>query len=306
MKFLIFLLLLVSTAANAQKNIAERLGYEKDAKLLIMHADDIGVAYSVNRATIRAFEESGISSASIMVPCPWFKDIVTYIEENPGFDYGLHLTFTAEWENYKWDGVLPSSEIPSLINEEGYFYASVQEVVENAKPEEVEKELRAQVQRAIDFGIDPTHLDSHMGTLFSHPEYFKSYQKVGKEYGIPVFVPIDRLGQSPQFADLLDPWVIPVDRLYSVETDVKPDDWADFYGEVLNNMPSGLNEIIIHLAYDDEEMQAITVNHPDFGSAWRQRDLDFVLSSDFKSLLKKNNIQLVTYRQIKELLNQEK
>lgn len=290
------------TSCSQDKTLAEKLGYSRDTKMLIMHADDIGMAYSVNKATVEAFNKGGINSASIMVPCPWFKDIASYINDNPKFDFGLHLTLTAEWENYKWSGVLPPDEIPGLLSEEGYFYASVEEVVANATPEEVESEIRAQVQRAIDFGIQPTHLDSHMGTLFNHPEFFKAYQKVGKEFNIPVFIPINMVSTVPQIGELIDPYFIPVNALYMASPDVSAQDWSTYYSEILRNLKPGLNEIIVHLSYDKEEMQAICVNHPDFGSAWRQRDLNYVLSEAFKKEMSDNNIQFVTYKQIQSLL----
>ena len=296
--------LLIVFASNfslgQEKNIAEQLGYPKDAKLLIVHADDIGVAHSVNKATIKAFENSGISSASIMVPCPWFGDIAAYCKLNPEKDFGLHLTLTAEWEHYKWDGVLPSSQIPSLINKEGYFYASVEDVVKYGKPEEVEAEIRAQVQRALDVGIDVTHLDTHMRTLFSSPEFFKAYQKVGKEFNIPVFIPKDLLWNEA-IAKLIDPWFIPIEYNYTVTPDTHSKDWSTFYNTILDNLKPGLSEIVIHLAYHDDEMKAITINHPDWGSAWRQRDFDYFMSAEFKKKLKANGITLVTYREIKEL-----
>jgi predicted glycoside hydrolase/deacetylase ChbG (UPF0249 family) len=203
------------------------------------------------------------------VPCPWFGDIVAYLKKNPGKDFGLHLTLTAEWENYKWDGVLPSTQIPSLLNKEGYFYAAVEDVVKHGKAMEVEAEIRAQVQRAIDFGIDVTHLDTHMRTLFSHPDFFKAYQKVGKEFTIPVFIPADLIHDS-ELVSLIDPWFIPIEYNYTVTPATDAKDWSKFYNTILDNLKPGLSEIVIHLAYNDDEMKAITVNHPDWGSAWRQ------------------------------------
>ena len=171
--YLIFACHLMIWNTYAQSiSIQERLGYPADTKLLIIHADDIGVSHSENMATIYAMENGSVNSGSIMVPCPWFGEIVTYSKQNPKWDFGLHLTLTAEWENYKWDGVLPQNEIPTLLNPDGYFYASVEDVVKHAKAAEVEAEIRAQVQRALDMGIDVTHLDTHMRALFSHPDFF--------------------------------------------------------------------------------------------------------------------------------------
>ena len=288
-------ILLISCSMFSQKTIEERLGHPKGTKLLIMHADDIGVSHSVNAATIEALEKGGINSASIMVPCPWFYEIANYIKENPQYDFGLHLTVTAEWQNYKWGGVLPASEIPSLLNEEGFFYDNTADVVKYGRPEEVEAELRAQVKRAIDFGIKPTHLDSHMRALFNSPEFFAIYQKIGKEFGIPVMIGGDNLTN-------VDPYFIPLTKLYSADPSVKVENWNSFYTNIIKNLQPGLNEIIVHVAYDDAESQAVMINHPDFGPEWRQRDLDYVLSEEFRNALKENNVKLVTYREVQKLL----
>ena len=190
--------------ANGQEKetLAKQLGYPSDAKLLIIHADDIGLSHSVNTASIQAFEKNGITSGSLMVPCPWFFEFADYYKEHQDLDIGVHITLTAEWENFKWDGILPSSEIPSLLTEEGYFYASVEEVVKNADPLEVGKEIRAQIERAIAFGINPTHIDTHMGTVAATPEFIKEYIKAGIEYNIPVFIPSYLKQRTPQIEEL--------------------------------------------------------------------------------------------------------
>jgi len=163
------LFILQKSFCQERQNLAEKLGYPADAKLLIIHADDMGLSYSTNIACIEAFENETVNSGSVLVPCPWFPEIAGYIKTHPDLDIGIHLTITAEWDLYKWDGVLPSSEISSLINENGYFYATLQDFAVNANPEEVDKELRAQIDRAIAFGIQSTHLDNHMGSLMVSP-----------------------------------------------------------------------------------------------------------------------------------------
>ncbi|MEQ9374477.1 MAG: polysaccharide deacetylase family protein [Imperialibacter sp.] len=305
-KILIFLCLLAAIVACQPPNTAEKLGYPADTKLLIIHADDLGVAHSENAASIEAFEKSGISSASIMVPCPWFPEIAKYGKEHPDKDLGLHLTLTAEWENYKWDGVSMPSQIPSLIGADGFFYPTSEEVAQNAKPEEVEKEIRAQVQMAIDAGLKPSHLDSHMGSLFQTSDLFKIYQKVGREFGIPVMIPAGLLEAAPPLFEAIDEVFVPVNRLYMMGEGVAADQWGSTYTGWMKELQPGLNVLLVHLAYDDDEMQAVTVNHPDFGAAWRQRDLDYVLSDEFKEVLKSEGIQPVTWRQIQEITFNQK
>ena len=285
--------------------VAERLGYDKDAKLLIVHADDIGLAHSVNVATIKAFQESGISSASIMVPCPWFPEIAAFAKANPEYDFGLHLTLTAEWKNYRWGGVLPATQIRSLLDSAGFFYATTQEVARHAKPEQVEKELRAQVDRAIAFGVKPTHLDSHMGSLFTTPELFKVYLKVGAAYNLPVFIPKNAAEGYASLFEMIGDQQILVDNFYMMNDNRPVEEWTTFYLDLVENLTPGLNEVIIHLAIDDSEMQAVAIDHPDFGAAWRQNDLNTMLSKEFKAKLAEQNIVLVTWGQIKGLLNSE-
>ena len=292
----------ISSNVNSQ-TIAEKLGYEKNAKLLIVHADDAGLSHSVNTATIKAFEESGISSASIMVPCPWFPEIAAYAKKNPQYDFGLHLTLTAEWKNFQWGGVLSAKEIPSLLDKNGFFYTTSEEVAAKANPKEVEKELMAQVERAMAFGVKPTHLDSHMGSLFSTPELFQVYLKVGAAYDLPVFLPLNAVKGYPQLLPLIDEGLIAVDHFFMMESNRPTNEWTAYYQNIVKNLGPGLNEIIIHLAIDDNEMQAVTIDHPNFGSIWRQNDLNTVLSEDFKSTLKKNNIKLITWKQIMDLSN---
>jgi predicted glycoside hydrolase/deacetylase ChbG (UPF0249 family) len=302
----LWLILISSSILPAQtKTVAERLGYAHDAKLLILHADDIGLANSVNTATIKAFEADAINSGSIMVPCPWFPEIAGYAVENPKYDFGLHLTLTAEWKNFRWGGVLPPAEIPSLLDENGFLYATSEAVAKNADPVEVEKEIDAQVQRALAFGVTPTHLDSHMGSLFTTPELFQVYLKVGAKYNLPVFIPLNAAQGYPELMALLDGKQIPVDNFYMMEANLSHDEWTGYYKKILEQLKPGLNEIIVHLAIDNAEMQAVAVDHPDYGSAWRENDLQAMLSEEFKASLAENDIKLVTWGQIKTLLESQ-
>lgn len=301
----LFLVLIIQLHAQ-EKNLAEKLGYSKDAKLLIIHADDIGVAHSVNAASIAAFEKKGISSGSIMVPCPWFPEIAAYARNHPELDLGIHITLTAEWKNYKWGGVLSSNEIPSLLNKYGFFFESVEEFARNAKPAEVEKEVRAQIERAIAFGIKPTHLDSHMGSLFVSPEFFKIFQKIGREYNMPVLLPMNMIRQrAPHLETMIEPGQFAINQFFSLWMSVAPEKWNETYSQFIAKITPGLHEIVVHLAYDNDEMQAVTIDHPDFGSAWRQRDYNFVVSDELKELLKKNNIHLLTWREIQKVWKNE-
>lgn len=167
---------------------AEKLGFPAGKKVVIFHVDDAGMSYESNEGAIKSIESGVATSCSIMMPCPWAASFVKYALEHP-MDAGLHLTLTSEWKHYRWHPLSGKEAVPGLVDEEGAFWPSVAEVVRNASPDEVELEIRAQVDRALNMGLKPTHLDSHMGTLFYHPPFLERYIKVGVDYGIPVMFP---------------------------------------------------------------------------------------------------------------------
>lgn len=298
---LVSLAALVSSIAMGQVTLGERLGYPPDAKLLIVHADDLGMAHSVNSASIRAFETGLVNSGSIMVPCPWFPEIASYARSHPQADLGLHLTLTSEWTTFRWGPVLPEHRVRSLLDPSGYLYLTESEAASHADPRQAEAEIRAQIKRARAAGIRPTHLDSHMGTLYQNKALFAALLRVAREEGIPARVTRAHAA-TPFIAALLTPADIVIDAVISIEPDVTPERWADFYAEAIANMKPGVTEVIVHLAYDDAEMRAATFDHPDWGAAWRQRDLDFFTSDRFRTLLRENNIRLITWRELGTLL----
>ena len=306
MKLFSFLLLSLVVSINItgqQKTGQERLGYSEETKLLIIHADDLGVAHSQNSATFRAMQTGSVNSGSIMVPCPWFTEVVSYVKVNPNADLGLHLTLTSEWKNYKWGPVTPSTIVPGLVNRNGFLYSSVDSVVKFAKPAEVEEEMRNQVKKSLQMGIDPTHLDAHMGGAFSTPAFLKAYIKIGKEFNIPVMLSRQFESMLPIHLDsLIGSSTVLIDNIITATPPNFKNTMKNYYTSVLNGLKPGLNCLLIHTAYDNDEMKAVTIDHPDWGAAWRQEDFDFFSSAACKDLLKKNNIVLVTWREIRDKL----
>ena len=284
-------------------NLSQKLGFSRETKLLIIHADDAGLSHSENMATIACLENGLVNSYSIMVSCPWFYEIATFAKDNSHFDHGIHLTLTCEWENYKFGPVLPISEVPSLVDENGYFYKKRAQLKSSATIEDVEKELDAQIKKAIQFGLKPTHLDSHMYSVGASPEFFKIYRDLGKKYGLPVLV-------SRQFMDMvgldgdlnINEADFIVDKAYLGTFEIfESGKLSEFYSQALENLESGLNIILIHPAFDDNEMKGITINHPNFGSEWRQIDFDSFTSKENKAKLKAHDIQLITWNDIRNL-----
>lgn len=291
------LLLLASTLSAQTRSVAERLGYPSDAKLLILHADDLGVAHSENVASFAALDSGAVSSASIMMPTPWVAEVATYAKAHPNADLGLHLTLTAEWASYKWGSVASRDSVRSLLDSAGVFPADVPPVVARAKLAEVERELRAQVRRAIALGIRPTHLDSHMGTLFATPALLATYVKVAHEFGLPFLAVKGMPGLDRAKLGARD---VVIDTVVMAGDDVPRAQWKQFYLDALTKLKPGVSEMIVHLGRDDAELQAVTVDHEPYGSAWRQRDYDVVTSAEFRQALRDNHIILIGYRDLRK------
>ncbi|RMG24453.1 MAG: ChbG/HpnK family deacetylase [Bacteroidetes bacterium] len=191
MKYLCIFLTILFTAnyMHAQSTYAERLGFPKGKKVIILHIDDVGMSYDSNLGAIKAMEEGVANSLSIMMPCAWVPGFMQYLKAHPEVDAGLHLTLTSEWDGYRWGPLAGKPAVPGLVDPQWALWPSVRQVVEHATPDEVEREIRAQLQRSRDMGWEPTHLDSHMGTLFATPAFLERYIKVGAEEGIPVMFP---------------------------------------------------------------------------------------------------------------------
>lgn len=285
-------------------SLAERLGYPADAKLLIIHADDLGMAHSVNSTTFDALNNGPVNSASIMPPTPWLAEVVALAKSNPNYDLGIHLTLTSEWLYFKWGPVASRDLVSSLLDENGYFYDNCESLGAHAKPGELEIELRAQIERVKTLGIDPTHFDTHMGCLLgTNTTLLSTYLNLGREYKIPLRLGRNLVASLPDsLRSLITEKDIVIDHVYSATPQDFKQGMAAYYENVLLNLKPGVNEIIVHLATKDQEMRGIAYNHPDWGANWRQADLDFFKSIRCKELLRQQNIQLVTFREIGKLL----
>lgn len=296
---LIVLLSLLSLTASAQihsDEIIKRLGYPADSKLLIIHADDFGMAHSVDRAIMQAFDNGWITSASIMVPCPWFPEAAEFARNHPQADLGLHLTLTSEWLSYRWRPV-SSQPVPSLLDRDGYMPLTETDAAAQEKMPDVSAELRAQIDKAKSAAIGFTHLDSHMGTLFQNQPLFDEYQKAATENHVPNFIAAgENTHGEHNFNVQPDKLVITTDL--QMTPGVSKDQWLDAYKKMLSGLKPGVYQLIVHLGFDEPELQAISYNHPDWGAAWRENDLRLVSSPEFRQFLKDQGFKLVTWREL--------
>ncbi len=299
-----------STAAAQQRSKVERLGYPAGTKLLIVHADDLGLSHSENAASIAALQSGAVSSGSVIVPAPWAPDIIAWARQHPDADIGIHLDLTAEWQTLRWPGLVPRSEAPTLYDAEGFLPATTEQVARQASAADVEKELRAQVARARELGLRPTHLDWHMAGVMVKPEFFQAFLRVAHENHIVPAIPMELLragvpmmGVAPGLWQYVKPDEVLVDHFIMAMPGMKPEEWPAYYARIIQGLePGSITELIVHLGYDDAEMRAITAGHDDYGAAWRQRDLDFFLSPAAKQLMSENNVRLTTWRELARLL----
>jgi predicted glycoside hydrolase/deacetylase ChbG (UPF0249 family) len=278
--------------------VQEKLGYRASARLLIIHADDFGMAHSVNRATSEALENGWVSSASILVPCPWLPEMARWAQAHSQSDLGIHQALNSEWTDLRWGPVSSREKVPSLLDKQGYLPLLETQVAQQANPAEVETELRAQIDRARSLGITLTHLDTHMGALLGTPALVQVYRKIAQDYRLPI--PLKRAKNAEQLA-LAAPESL-VDEVLQIGPGVPADQWLKTYEALLQPLGPGVYELIVHLAYDDDEMRGATWNHPDWGAAWRQRDLDMVKSPEFRQFLKDQGFILVGWKDLSRAL----
>jgi predicted glycoside hydrolase/deacetylase ChbG (UPF0249 family) len=284
---------------GAAPTVQERLGYPASARLLVIHADDLGMSHAVNRATFEGLEQGWVTSASILVPCPWFPEVARWARTHPDADLGIHLALNSEWTGFRWGPVSSPRDVPSLLDPDGFLPLVEAAVVERAQIAEVERELRAQIDRAKAAGIRLSHLDSHMATLFRSRELFEAYRRIGAEYNLPVLLERrgDRGGEQAAWQTSAEADAL-IDRVVSISPGVPPFDWMKAYEQLLAPLPPGVYQLIVHLAYDDPEMRGATWDHPDWGASWRQADLDLVRSDAFRRFLEAQGFTLITWRDL--------
>lgn len=199
-------------AAKAEKEAntwAEKLGWPSGKKVIILHADDIGMCPEANTAAEKQLVDGVIQSAAVMIPCPNAEEFIKWAIANPKMDVGLHLTLTSEWKKHRWGPITDHVEVPGLLDEDSKMWHSVLQVVQHASAAEVEKEIRAQIEQSLAWGHRPDHIDTHMGTLFADPSYVQAYMKVAMEYGIPAnIIDLSNPAVLAEFRKKVTQWMI--------------------------------------------------------------------------------------------------
>jgi predicted glycoside hydrolase/deacetylase ChbG (UPF0249 family) len=305
--------------AQADTTFAERLGYPKGKKVVILHVDDVGMSFDSNKGAIDALTKGVANSCSVMMPCAWVPAFVHFLKQHPETDAGLHLTLTSEWKDYRWMPLSGQSKVPGLTDTEGAMWPSVQEVASHASGDEVETEIRAQIERALKMGFKPTHLDSHMGTLFATPDFIQRYLKLGMEYKIPVMFPgghntliskqtsidmeqLRAIGKMlwsaglPVLDDLHNEsyeWTLPKGTKATKNTIQK--EKAMYYIKAMDSLKPGITMVIMHCTDPTEVFPYISNS-----GIIREGDLLAMLSPDLKKYIQTQGIILTTWRELME------
>jgi len=286
---------------------AEKLGWPEGAKVLMIHADDAGMSHASNLGVIATLEAGTVTSASVMMPCPWVPEFVAYLKDHPKVDAGVHITLTAEWDGYRWAPVAGRSAVPGLVDPAGCLHDNVPLVVQNATPTEFEAEIRAQIELAEKMGIDVTHIDSHMGTCYATPEFFARYVKVAIEKQIPILIGAGRFSDDAEDSEiykLLQPYLVKLwdAGLPVLDTiDSRSYDWKNLdtrkqkYIDMIRTLKPGVTWFNCHPTMGTEEGKALSGNREILFS-----DYEVLVDPDVKKAIEEEGVILTTWRELKQ------
>lgn len=296
-----------STPLNEQHTTwAEKLGFPSGKKVIILHADDAGMCAEANMAIQSMLEKNEIQSTAVMAPCKYADEMLEWAREHPEFDVGLHLTLTSEWKTWRWGPVTNPDSVPGLIDPEGKLWHEVPDVVTHATADEVEKEIRAQIDKAIALGHRPNHIDTHMGTLYASAAYAERFFKVAQEYGIPAnaidlsdTVVANHFRQAGYPIDknmiaLLDQYNLPkLDFFSSAPKASTYEEKIKKFKQLIRSLKPGLTEIIFHPSIETDNLKSIT-------NSWQQRVWEAKMFSDtgLQSFFKSEGIIFTNWKEI--------
>jgi predicted glycoside hydrolase/deacetylase ChbG (UPF0249 family) len=289
----------------------QKLGFSNTDRVVIIHTDDIGMCHASLQAFKDLWEFGTITSGAVMVPCPWFPATAQMCRENPEIDMGVHATLNAEWEAYRWSPLSTQDPASGLLDAEGYFHQWQDAVYQNAKPEAVDAEVNAQIERALAAGIDVTHVDSHMGTIMS-PLFIQSYIQAAASRLLPSMLPrtdakgIDMMGISADEMQAYEPVMQQLEKmgvpmlegLVSMPlNEPNPDGQMEIAKDLLGNLPIGITHFILHPSIDTVELRSIC---PDWES--RVANYNTFMSDELKKFIESEDIKSIGYRQMRNAI----
>jgi chitin disaccharide deacetylase len=303
------LLYLPSAPIFAESSTLAKLGLPQDSRVLIIHADDVGMSWAADKASVEAMAKGSVTCGSAMVPCPWFLSTINACKENPKLDMGVHLTLTSEWKLFRWGPISDRGLVPKLVDEQGYLWHEVPQVYQSVGGEvnQIATEIQAQIDFARKLGMEPTHIDSHMGTLYYREDFFKATCNTALKNDIPFMVFAYREDFAKAYdeiryytqetADKLEAAGFPlIDTLIMDEKVGKTvEEGFKNYCDVISNLAPGVTLLIVHLGIDGEELSHICGSHA-------RRDQQFRIFTDPRMAehIQKEGVQLMGWRDLKE------
>ncbi|AEE96971.1 polysaccharide deacetylase family protein [Mahella australiensis] len=257
-------------------------------KLLIIHMDDIGMSYAANEAATRLFERGIVTSASLLIPCSWSHDFIKWWSNHKQYDVGVHFTVTCEWDACRWGPVSDKKDVPGLLDDEAFMPRKVNQVVERARGDEVENEMRCQINLAKYWGLEPTHVDRHMWGVTATPEFFQRYITIAKQHGVPPQICRDEAKNASATPKL--------DHMISAGDYVDYKMKKAYLRNVLESISPGLTQLTIHPVIETPEIKAII-------PSWQQRYMDYMVFMDDETadIIDELGIKPVTWSDIADM-----
>ena len=289
--------------------VLKKLGFSNTDKVVILHTDDIGMCQASLSAFIDLWENESISSGAIMLPCPWAKPAAEYCRTHPGVDMGVHATLTAEWDGYRWSALSTRDPATGLMDQDGFLWQTSQETQVHATPEAVAVELQLQVRKAVEWGVDVTHVDTHMGTVM-HPKFMQAYLQAAQQAHVPAMLPrgdismftymgidIETAASFATFIAQLEEQGLPlVDEITMMPLD-QPEGQLDIAKKMLSQLPAGVTHFLFHPSVDTPELRAIAPDWPSRVANYRA-----FMDPKLQKFIKDKGIQVIGYRDLKKLI----
>lgn len=286
-----------------EKSTAERLGHAESARVLIINADDFGMCHDQNEGVMQGLTHGLFTSSTILVTCPWFEEAADFARSHPQADLGVHLTLTAEWDRYKWGPVLGREAVPSLCNASGYLRQTVEDVYQHDRLDEVEAELRAQIEKALAAGVDVTHLDSHMGPLHLRADYHEIYVRLANEYRVPIRLASRRRMRAEGMGAILDQLdgfgiVTPDHLVFFGPPSVA--DTETYWTNLIRTLKPGVTEILCHPALARDELKSCARD-----AFQREADFRYFTSEQTRQLIADAGVELIGFHKLRDLMRKD-
>jgi predicted glycoside hydrolase/deacetylase ChbG (UPF0249 family) len=293
----------------AEQMLIEKLGFEVSDKVVIFHIDDIGFSHASNVASFECLDFGVASCGSVLVPAPWFLETASICKKNPKYDIGVHITLTCEYDLYRWRALSSIDPKTGLLDSERSLWRTTEEAIKNITAEAAEREMRSQIEMALDNGIDITHIDSHMGTVMD-PKFIMTYLRLAKEFNVVAFLP--RVSKEDLIAMGLERYADIYLKMFSkieasgaplldhiiIDTMGEDPDKIEYYCKRFAEIKPGITHFLFHPAKISPELSAIT---PDSAS-WRNLDYEAFINPKIKDCIKKHDLKIIGYRTIRDYI----